>query len=119
MKVIGKNNCNCSIGELMKNDFLFPDDYSCWAKDKNGEWHNGYIVVEQPWYSSAYTWTCWLYFNDYCGGGICGGAVDLGLDRIEIDPTIILSNSLNNRIKIYVELGYCVNMLWSSFFVTL
>lgn len=78
-------------------------DYQYIAKDKNGESHVGWIVIEQPWYCPKESWTYWLYSNKYGPGGFCSGAVDLGFERVAIEPSTIQPFNQINEIKYYLE----------------
>lgn len=103
MKIIGSDIRRNTMGELLNCGLDTHEEYSWWAKDDNGCWHNGYIVVEDGWYASSNEWTYYLYMNTY-----------FGLDRIEVDKTTILPNTLRNRIKIFLEQGYCVGISYSK-----
>ena len=70
----------------------------------------GYIVVEQPWYSSRSNWTFWMYSNDYAAGGFCGGAIDIGLKRCIVKEETIKPFTQTEEIKYYLELGFIVEL---------
>lgn len=76
------------------------EDYMYMAKDiASGEYVVGYLVVDKPWYSSPNAWTYYIYRNKYGGGGICGGATDLGMENIIIDPSTIEPYTQTAKIK--------------------
>ena len=56
-------------------------DYQYMAKDLNGKYVVGYMLVEKQWYSSAEQWTYYIVSNEYNGRGICGGAEWSGFNR--------------------------------------
>lgn len=103
MKIIGSDLRRNTMGELLYCGLDTHEEYSWWAKDSDGCWHNGYIVVEDGWYASSNEWTYYLYVSTH-----------FGLDRIEVDKTTILPNTLRNRIKIFLEQGYCVGLSYTK-----
>lgn len=95
--------------------FIFdPDnkqkDFQFIAKDLNGNLRVGWIVIERTWYSSSNNWTYWMYQNKYVGGGFCGGAVDLGLERFMVDPDTIRPYNQINEIKMDLEQGMGIKL---------
>ena len=66
------------------------EDYQYMAKAfVSGEYVVGHIVIDKPWCSNPNAWTYYIVRNKYGGGGICGGATDLGMEKIIVDPTTI------------------------------
>lgn len=86
------------------------EDYKFIARDMNGELVIGWIVVEQPWYSSESAWTYWMYSNKYGNGGMCGGCTDLGLERVEVNPETIKPFNQIENIKYFLECGFIVEL---------
>lgn len=78
------------------------EDYQFIAKDLEGKFVIGWIVVEKPWYSPESNWTYWMYSNRY-GNGICGGASDLGFERVQINPDTIRPYNQIEQIKYDLE----------------
>lgn len=85
-------------------------EYQFIARDMDGKLRIGWIVVEQPWYSSKSAWTYWLYSNKYGDGGFCGGASDLGLERTIVDPETIKPYNQIEQIKYDLEIGMTVRL---------
>lgn len=84
-------------------------DYQIVARDYNNKLQIGWIVVEKPWYSSSSSWTYWLYSNKY-GSGFCGGAADLGFERIPVQPDTIKPYTQIETIKYDLELGMTIEL---------
>ena len=64
-------------------------DYMYMAKDIYGNYVEGYVVVEKSWYSNEKDWKYYIVRNEYSGGGMCGGAIDLGTHGVLVDKTTI------------------------------
>lgn len=86
------------------------DEYKYIARDAAGKLRIGWIVVEQPWYTSKSAWTYWMYSNKYGSGGFCGGCHDLGLERIEVNPATIKPFNQIEEIKYDLEQGFIVEL---------
>ena len=86
------------------------DEYRYIARDLKGKLVIGWIVVEQPWYSSKSDWTYWMYSNKYGGGGICGGCTDLGLERVQVRPETIKPFNQIEHIKYDLEHDFDVKL---------
>lgn len=63
------------------------------AEDFEGKTHVGWIVVEQPWYSSKSAWTYWLYWNS---NGPWGDTI---LRRVFVKPETIRPYTQIEEIK--------------------
>lgn len=85
------------------------EDYQFIAKDLEGKFVIGWIVVEKPWYSPESNWTYWMYSNRY-GNGICGGASDLGFERVPVNPKTIRPYNQIHQIKYDLECGMDVSL---------
>lgn len=72
-------------------------DYQYIARDiKSGRLVVGYIVVERLWYQEPHYF---IYYNDYKPGGFCGGCIDLGIKKVEVDPSTITQYNQLTSIK--------------------
>lgn len=85
-------------------------DYQYIARDMSGKLVIGWIVIEKPWYSPTESWTYWMYRNRY-GPGFCGGASDLGFERIKVDPNTIKPFNQIEEIKYDLENGFNVELI--------
>lgn len=76
------------------------DDYQVIAKRlDNGKMIIGWIVIEQQWYAPQSQWKYYVFYNKYGSGGFCGGATDLGLEKVLVDPTTIRPFTCIEKIK--------------------
>lgn len=85
-------------------------DYQYIARDMSGKLVIGWIVIEKPWYSSLESWTYWIFSNKY-GPGFCGGASDLGFEKIKVDPNTIKPFNQIEEIKYDLESGFFVKLV--------
>lgn len=76
----------------------------------NGEDIIGWVVVEQPWYSPKNRWKYYVFYNEYGSGGMCGGAVDLGLTKVEVDPKTIRPFTQMEEVKHDLRHGFIVRL---------
>lgn len=77
--------------------------YQYMARDLvSGKLVIGNVVVEQPWYQPKHYF---IYFNEYKSGGFCGGAINLGLKRVEVNPNTIVPFTQLAKIKWNQENG--------------
>ena len=113
MKKYGANT-NCCTVCYQYDKLNKQEDFKVYAQDFNGKWHCGWIVIEQPWYSNQSEWTYYLYVNKYGPGGICGGAVDLGLVSIIVRGDTIIPATQVNTIKIDLINGCKVFLKYHS-----
>lgn len=86
-------------------------DYQFIAETWDGKTIAGWIVIEQPWYSNKSDWVYWIVSNEYGGGGICGGAVDLGLKKVAINPGTIRPYTQIEKIKWCLNDGLVVKLV--------
>ena len=91
--------------EIMKFDKNnSQDNYQYMAKDMNGKYVIGYIVVNQLWYSNEKDWTYYIVRNRY-GRSICGGASDVGLEKVIVDLTTVEPYTQIAHIKYNQSIG--------------
>ena len=109
MKKYGANTHCCTMG-YRYDKLNKQEDFKVYAQDFNGKWHCGWIVIEQPWYSNQSKWTYYLYVNNYGPGGMCGGAVDLGLSSIIVRGDTIIPATQVNTIKMDLINGCKVSL---------
>ena len=81
------------------------DNFKYMAKNMDGEYEVGYIVVKQSWCSNPRDWTYYIVKNKYGSGGFCGGASDLGFEKIIVDPTTIEPYTQIAQIKFNQSIG--------------
>ena len=87
------------------------DDYQVIANRlDNGEETIGWIVIEKPWYSPPSSWKYYVFYNKYGSGGMCGGAVDLGLTKVEVDPKTIRPFTQIEKVKYDLRHGFIVRL---------
>lgn len=85
-------------------------DYQFIAETYDGKSVVGYIAIEKPWYSNESDWTYWMYINQY-GKGICGGASDLGLTKVMVNPPTIRPYNQIEKIKYLLNNGISVELV--------
>lgn len=66
----------------------------------------GCVVIEKPWCSPESMWKYFIEYNDYRSGGFCGGCIDLGLKRVEIQKDTIIPFNQLAEIKLNQENGF-------------
>lgn len=76
----------------------------------NGEDIIGWVVVEQPWYSPKNRWKYYVFYNEYGSVGMCGGAVDFGLTKVEVDPKTIRPFTQMEEVKYDLRHGFIVRL---------
>lgn len=107
MKSMIKSDGNKTIC-IMEFDKKNPhEEYSYIAKRlDNGEYVVGYIAIHKPWYSPESAWVYYILRDEYSGGGLNGGAVDLGLQKIEVDKNTIEAYTQTAAIKLEQSRGH-------------
>lgn len=66
-------------------------DYTYMAREKRSrDLVCGYIAIHKPWYEPESNWTYYMFYDSYRPGGFCGGAINEGLKKVEIDPNTIV-----------------------------
>ncbi len=63
----------------------------------------GYIVGDCHWYSHT---DYKIYYNEYAPGGFCGGAIELGLRSVDVDPNTIVPYNQMAEVKYNQENGF-------------
>lgn len=82
------------------------DDFQYMAASvETGKYEIGYIVIDKPWYSNKNDWTYYIFKNKYGGGGFCGGAIDLGLSKVMVNPGTIEPFTQIAKIKYNQSIG--------------
>ena len=62
-------------------------DYTYMAREKRSrDLVCGYVAIHKPWYEPESNWTYYMFYDSYRPGGFCGGAINEGLKKVEIDP---------------------------------
>ena len=106
-----ETNKMCATSVIYFDKENKQEEYKYIARDMNGKLVIGWIVIEQPWYSPSSSWTYWMYRNKYGPGGFCGGASDLGFERIKVDPNTINPFNQIEEIKYDLENGFNVELI--------
>lgn len=66
-------------------------DYTYMAREKRSrDLVCGYVAIHKPWYEPESNWTYYMFYDSYRPGGFCGGAINEGLKKVEIDPNTIV-----------------------------
>lgn len=66
-------------------------DYTYMAREKKSR--NivcGYVAIHKPWYEPESNWKYYMFYDSYRPGGFCGGAINEGLKKVEVDPKTIV-----------------------------
>lgn len=74
----------------------------------NGEYIVGYIAIHKPWYSPESSWIYYILRDEYSGGGLNGGAVDLGLQKREVDKNTVEEYTQTAAVKLEQSRGHDV-----------
>lgn len=104
-----------AVSVIVFDQYNKQKNYQSIARNLFGELVIGWIVIEQPWYSTETDWTYWMYSNEYQPGGICGGAMDLGLTRCEVYENTIKPFTQIEEIKYALECGTVVKLVEDFF----
>lgn len=66
-------------------------DYTYMAREKRSrDLVCGYVAIHKPWYEPESNWKYYMFYDSYRPGGFCGGAINEGLKKVEIDPNTIV-----------------------------
>lgn len=99
----------CCIIKYDKKNTQKPFTYMA-RKVGSNEAVIGYVVIEKPWYSPESMWRYFIEYNDYKSGGFCGGCIDLGLKRVEVQKDTIIPFNQLAEIKLSQENGLDVRL---------
>lgn len=92
--------------EIMKFDKNnSQDNFRYIAKNMYNNYEVGYIFIDKPWYSNPRDWTYYIFKNKYVNGGFCGGAIDLDLEKIIVNPDTIEPYTQIAKIKYNQSIG--------------
>lgn len=80
-------------------------DYQYMAKDLNGKYVIGYVLVEKQWYSSEDQWIYYIVSNEYNGRGICGGTEWSGFNKVIVDKNTIEPYTQLAEVKYDLSIG--------------
>lgn len=84
-------------------------DYQyCAKKLDDDSYVVGYIVIDKPWYSNPKDWTYYIVQNKYGYGSLCGGATDLGFEKIKVDRNTIVPYTQTAQIALYQLKGFII-----------